>query len=493
MPDHLWTPIRRLEAADREIDVEEMRPLYESWQAAKERIKQDSPQGLSDFNDRLIRALSIETGILERLYDLDRGTTEALILNGFVEDLVSRASTNVEPSLLIDILRSQEAGVRLVMECVAGEREVSVGMIHELHAILTRHQPSTTAVDQFGNRQEIPLLHGKFKDLPNNPRRPDGSVHEYCPPVQVQSEMDNLLEWFSETSDDDPLIVTAWFHHSFTQIHPYQDGNGRVGRALATLVLLRADLLPLVIDRDLKTDYIDTLEAADGGDLEPLVQFLATQERRSILQALSIDLDSEIAEDRSITKAVIESLAVKFRRRREKQDESLRVVNTVAAHLRGHARTVLEDHLTELGRAVGSIAEPDIHMTEGGPDRENEHWFKYDVVKSVGPSGKWVNFNEAHYFIKATIRAENVRLVFVVSFHHIGRELTGVMETTSFAHLEFRGDPEEASGSRQTYFVCSLDPFVISWKSDGERLGPSFQRWLDGSLAVAVKEWGDQI
>lgn len=105
-----------------------------------------------------------------------------------------------------------------------------------------------------------PSIKGEFKKQPNNPTRPDGSLHEYCPPVQVESEIENLLRWLGEYSGEDPIVVASWLHHRFTQIHPYQDGNGRVGRALVTLVLLQADLLPLVIDRDLRTEYLEALE-----------------------------------------------------------------------------------------------------------------------------------------------------------------------------------------------------------------------------------------
>ena len=104
--------------------------------------------------------------------------------------------------------------------------------------------------DPFGNRLEIVLVKGKFKEQANNPKRPDGVTHEYCPPIHVDSEMDRLLAFLNEYSAQDPVIVSAWLHHRFAQIHPYQDGNGRVARALTSLVLLRADLLPLVVDRD---------------------------------------------------------------------------------------------------------------------------------------------------------------------------------------------------------------------------------------------------
>jgi Fic family protein len=163
------------------------------------------------------------------------------------------------------------------------------------------------------------LLKGRFKEQPNNPKRPDGSLHEYCPPVHVQGEMENLPGWLSTYSDEDPIIVASWLHHRFTQIHPYQDGNGRVARAITTLVLLRSELLPLVIDRDLRVEYIAALEAADWGDLSHLASMFARLERNAILQALSVDADAEESHQRTLTSAVIDSLAAKFNKRREQK------------------------------------------------------------------------------------------------------------------------------------------------------------------------------
>ena len=55
-------------------------------------------------------------------------------------------------------------------------------------------------------------------------------IHEYCPPEHADAEVDRLVEWLASYRDEDPLIVAAWAHHRFTQIHPYQDVNGRVAR-----------------------------------------------------------------------------------------------------------------------------------------------------------------------------------------------------------------------------------------------------------------------
>ena len=370
MTDYEWKQIEPLSDRDRDIDLAAIAPLYDTWKIAKEKLVESSSEALKSFTDRLVRRLSIETGILERLYDLDKGTTEALITNGFAEELVSRSSTDIEPSRLIDFLRDHESAIQLVMDCVAGNRELTVGVVNELHNILTQHQDTTVAIDQFGKRVDIPLLKGQFKKQPNNPKRPDGTIHEYCPPVHVQSEMDNLLLWLGSYGEEDPIISAAWFHHRFTQIHPYQDGNGRVVRAITTLILLRSDLLPLVIDRDLRSNYIKALEEADFGDLEPFASLIARLERLAIMQALSIDIDIEIVRERKLTTAVIESLAAKFNRRRKAKDVTLRQVNDLAIKLRERARRAVEDALSRLSQPISQFAETDIHVADGGPDRE---------------------------------------------------------------------------------------------------------------------------
>ena len=111
MPDYVWRPIQPFTDAEKRIDLVTMAPLYESWRKSKQLVQESSRAQLADFNRRLIRRLSVETGILERLYDLDRGTTEALVAHGFAEELVTRSNTNIEPALLIDLLKDQEAAI----------------------------------------------------------------------------------------------------------------------------------------------------------------------------------------------------------------------------------------------------------------------------------------------------------------------------------------------------------------------------------------------
>jgi len=490
---YIWKPIEPLSDVERGIDLATMRPLYENWRSAKQRLQESSAGELLDFNRRLIRRLSVETGILERLYDLDRGTTEALVAHGFLEDLVSHSSTNIEPARLIDILRDQESAVQLVIDCVAKNRELTKGLLHELHTILTRHQETTTAVDQFGNRLEIPLLKGQFKAQPNNPKRQDGTVHQYCPPVHVDSEVDNLLSWLPTYDGEDPVIVAAWFHHRFTQIHPYQDGNGRVARALTTLILLRADLLPLVVDRDIRTEYIMALELADRSSLSTLAEMFARLERNAILQALSVDADAEIFPQKSLTEAVIGSLADKFGKRKLQKVAALRQVNSVAIELRAKAHSLIERALDQVDDTLREIGKPTVSVSDGGPDKHNAHWYKFEVVQSAKEADKFANFAEDHYFVRGLVRVGTERLTFVVSFHHVGRDLTGIMEATAFSKLASYEDSDDRESTSERFSVCSVEPFVFTNKTRVPEVENAFGRWLDQALSVAIKEYGDRL
>jgi Fic family protein len=510
MAAYKWHPIEPLSDHDRNIDLSELDSLVQSWHTFRKQINQSNPQGLSEFKIRLIRSLSIETGILEKIYDLDRGTTETLIARGFYEDFISRESTDIEPARLIDILQDQYAAIELVHDLVGQLRPLTKGVILELHSILTRHQDTTAAIDTLGRHIEIPLRRGAFKVHPNNPKRPDGKIHEYCPPEHVDSEIEKLVAWLEEYRNESPILLASWLQHRFTQIHPFQDGNGRVSRALVTYVLMRADLLPLVIDRDRRTDYLDALQAADLGNLTSLTSLYANLEKHAILRALSLNTAKPESRPRTITQSVIESIALKRLKQKEQKRNELLQVNKIAQYLRQLASNVIEATLHEVSdEAFDPEEAPRIFVLKGGPDHDTAHWYKYEITRlnreasfqakdritTQNKPEKWVNFNEDHYFVKGTIREKDTRLIFVVSLHHIGRELTGVMEASAFAQIETYDEASETNSERvnEELIPVSVEPFALTWKSDTGHIEGSFKRWLDQALGVALKEWGDRL
>ena len=94
------------------------------------------------------------------------------------------------------------------------------------------------------------------------------------PWTDVPIEMNALARYISRPSSCPPLSA-AVAHAWFTRVHPFRDGNGRVARLIATLVLLRNRWPPVVIRHTDREDYLDSLEESDaGGDIQPFFELM---------------------------------------------------------------------------------------------------------------------------------------------------------------------------------------------------------------------------
>ena len=241
------------------------------------------------------RAFAIETGQIEGLYHLRRGVTEQLITEGF-EGV--RGSHSVDPTLDDDTLRGllldQERTLEIIFDMAKGGTPLSNSTLKGLHQILTEHQEFAVGFNPI-TRERFPteLRKGQYKKWPNNPRRLDGQVHEYCPPEQVDSEMDQFLEFHRSHADRNlpTEVEAAWLHHAFVRIHPFQDGNGRLSRLLMAYAFVRNGEFPPVITELGRADYLTMLGVADNGNLKAFVHYLAQLSKAGTMVA------SALAED----------------------------------------------------------------------------------------------------------------------------------------------------------------------------------------------------
>ncbi|MCC6538966.1 MAG: Fic family protein [Bryobacterales bacterium] len=240
------------------------------------------------FQTRVAREWAIETGQIEGLYRFDRGLTMTLIEAGITASRIPGTASAMSPEQVAAILHDHLATLEGLFTFVKGDRPLSKGYIHELHQALLRNQHThpvlAAATGAFFDK---PLTRGKYKEQPNNPLRPDGTTFEYCPPVEVDAEMERLIDLYHahESQGVPAELQAAWLHHAFTCIHPYADGNGRVARALATLVLIKAGLMPLVVPAEEKQSiYIPALEAADAGDYRALVESIRRWQGRLVIE-----------------------------------------------------------------------------------------------------------------------------------------------------------------------------------------------------------------
>jgi len=109
--------------------------------------------------------------------------------------------------------------------------------------------------------------------------RGDKLVHMAPPASRVGALVDQLLGWLNRT-DTHPLIASCVFHYEFEFIHPFADGNGRMGRLWQTLMLGRWQpmlaYLPVeTVIRSQQQDYYAALAASDkASDATPFVEFM---------------------------------------------------------------------------------------------------------------------------------------------------------------------------------------------------------------------------
>ena len=140
-------------------------------------------------------------------------------------------------------------------------------------------------------RVQIPFREkGVWKTIPNNPRRQEGRIHEYCPPEQVQSEMDRFIKLHREIErrDYSVEVEAAWMHHRFVRTRPFRDGNGRVSRTLMAYAYTRRWLPPPIIVSSRKPVYIDVLEDADAGNLQSFSDYLGSLARIELVGVIRI-------------------------------------------------------------------------------------------------------------------------------------------------------------------------------------------------------------
>jgi Fic family protein len=100
-------------------------------------------------------------------------------------------------------------------------------------------------------------------------------VHYEAPPAdRLPAETEKFLRWFNDTGDIDPLLIAGLAHLWFVTLHPFDDANGRIARAIADMALARSEKIGQRFYsmsaqiRKERSDYYNTLERVQKGDLD---------------------------------------------------------------------------------------------------------------------------------------------------------------------------------------------------------------------------------
>lgn len=267
---------------------------------------------------------------------------------------VERLLANLDVRAFASRDEEEVAGYAAVMETVfesADAIDLTENHIRQLHRDLL----------QFSRRDE--RHRGAWKTLPNHVEAlgPDGEslgiVFETATPFDTPRLMRELVAWTrSELSRKGlhPLIVIAVFVVVFLEIHPFQDGNGRLSRILTTLLLLRAGYtyvsygsLESVIEAGKEAYYLAlrrtqvTIRSSEP-DWKPWLTFFLTALRQQ-----QVRLDAKLERERILLDRLPE-LSVRLL---DLGREHGRLTVAMAVELTGANRNTVKDHLNRLTKA----------------------------------------------------------------------------------------------------------------------------------------------
>ena len=177
--------------------------------------------------------------------------------------------------------------IEWLKEIVKRNRPITESLIKELHALLLRGI-GFVWVGAIDNRMKKQIYPGKYKTDPNNVLTMNGNIHYYCEPLLVPDRMAKLVQIIQE-GNYHFVQLAAIAHYELVAIHPFADGNGRVGRMLMNLILMQHGYPPAVIKNETKEiAYYRALMDGDKGNLEPFIRLVATEVKSSLQLMLDI-------------------------------------------------------------------------------------------------------------------------------------------------------------------------------------------------------------
>lgn len=282
-------------------------------------------------------------------------------------------------------------------------------------------------------------------------------------------------------------VEAAWVHHRFTQIHPFQDGNGRVARALASLVFLRANWFPLVINRDMRAQYIAALENADAGDLGPLVAKFGAAESKAMRQAFSISADVIRAQDSM--RQLIAAAGDRLRTKRAAGDAEQKAVFDIARAIESQAIEQLQKVRTEIEWGLGGGDSP-VKVAVDRSTEATDHYFRKQIVDMAKKNHYFADTRTYKSWVRLRLREERQTEI-VVSFHSLGLDFVGVLVASAF--IEHRDRTEEGEAVVDGPYALAPDVFQFVYNEQAQEVTQRFEHWLEEVVLVGLDQWRRQL
>ncbi len=257
------------------------------------------------------------------------------------------------------------------------------------------------------------------------------------------------------------------------------DGNGRVARAMASLVFIQAGWFPLVVTRDDRSDYIASCEAADTGDLNQLVGLFVRIQKRQFLKALTI---SEKALHEDHLNSVVEALRDDLLRRREERVSQWERAKSLAGRLleisKEQMTGLAADLKTQLGPLLGHF---EASCASEKNDGSNRHYQRYQIVETARQLGYYANTQEYQAWCYLRLQTSD-RTELLVSFQGLGYEYRGLLAGTACFYQRVDGKIIEV-------IPLVKEHFQVNYLDDQQDVEQRFRIWLEHALARGLDLW----
>ncbi|MEQ8906408.1 Fic family protein [Ekhidna sp.] len=226
---------------------------------------------------------------------LTYGETQLLLLK-------DRVSGNHEHRFIKE-MKAHDLAVEMIYERVGDkDRELTETDIRQLNKIILVEPFWKRAGTIDGQPTRKVIQPGEYKSTPNSVLQKDGNIHEYVAPEETPALMKELFDWYRTNMNEDSIVLAALVHHRFTEIHPFDDGNGRLARLWMNYIIQRAGFPPVIIPTEKKEQYLNALTKADHGEYEDFISFIAEEVIWSVQLAMKAAKGESLKEPNDLDK-----------------------------------------------------------------------------------------------------------------------------------------------------------------------------------------------
>ncbi|MBA2675825.1 Fic family protein [Ramlibacter sp.] len=241
-------------------------------QCARKKAELDGYRPLApDQEERILQKLRLEWDFHSNHLEgnsLSYGETKALILHG----LTAQGKPLKDH---FEITGHHEA-VLWIEDLVRKREPLTESVVRQLHQLILKEDHEIEAVTADGRPTHIRVEVGRYKTSPNHVKTATGETLFFSSPMDTPIHMRELLDWYSANAGTtDAIELSSVFHHRFTRIHPFSDGNGRVARLLGNFILMMGSYPPVIVKTQEKDTYFAALRLADAGNPAAFAEYIA--------------------------------------------------------------------------------------------------------------------------------------------------------------------------------------------------------------------------